>query len=359
MFLGDGANGTDYDFCDVLPASLSGSVADCLAGVPLSGVTVRLFDTNGNVLETTKTDNQGNYQFTNLTPGEVYGVDEILPPGYVHNDEDVGSAGGVIVNDAITQIPLGDGVNGVNYNFCDIRPASLSGSVADCLAGVPLSGVTVQLLDAGDNVIKTTTTDTQGNYQFTNLTPGLVYGVAEILPAGYLHNDEDVGSAGGVIVNDTITQIPLGDGVDGVNYDFCDIRPASLSGNVSDCLVGVPLSGVTVELLDAGGNVIRTTTTDTQGNYQFTTLTPGLTYGVAEILPAGYIHNDETVGSRRRRHCERRNSSRPTRRRRQRSPLRFLRYPSGQHQWPGGRLHCRYLVVRRHRAVARCEWQGD
>jgi len=297
VLLGDGVNAIGYNFCDVLPASLSGSVADCLAGIPLSGVTVQLLDANGNVLKTTTTNDQGNYQFTDLKPGEVYGVDEILPPGYVHNDETVGSAGGVIVNDTITQIPLGDGVNGVNYDFCDIRPASLSGNVSDCLVGMPLSDVTVQLLDATGNVIKTTTTDDEGNYDFTGLTPGQTYGVAEILPAGYIHNDETVGSAGGVIVNDEILQVPLGDGVNGVNYDFCDIRPASLSGNVADCLAGIPLSGVTVQLLDATGNVIKTTTTDDQGNYDFTNLTPGQTYGVDEILPAGYIHNDETVGS--------------------------------------------------------------
>ena len=295
--LGDGVNATGYDFCDILPASLSGSVADCLAGVPLSGVTVQLLDANGDVLKTTTTDDQGNYTFTNLKPGQTYGVDEILPPGYVHNDETVGSVGGIIVNDTITQIPLGDGVNGVNYDFCDIRPASLSGSVADCLAGVPLSGVTVQLLNADGNVIKTTTTDDQGNYSFTNLTPGQTYGVDEILPPGYVHNDETVGSAGGVIVNDAIVDVPLGDGVNGINYDFCDIRPASLSGNVADCLAGVPLSGVTVQLLDTQGNVLESTTTNAQGNYEFTNLTPGKVYAVAEILPAGYIHNDETVGS--------------------------------------------------------------
>ncbi len=79
--------------------------------------------------------------------------------------------------------------------------------MADCLAGVPLSGVTVQLLDANGNVIKTTTTDEEGKYDFSGLTPGQIYGVNEILPPGYIHNDETVGSAGGVIVNDTITQV--------------------------------------------------------------------------------------------------------------------------------------------------------
>ena len=295
--LGDGVNAVGYDFCDVLPASLSGNVDDCLAGVPLSGVTVQLLDANGGVLKTTTTDGAGDYQFTGLTPGLVYGVSEILPTGYLHNDETVGSVGGVIVNDAIVQVPLGDGVNAVGYDFCDVLPASLSGNVDDCLAGVPLSGVTVQLLDANGGVLKTTTTDGAGDYQFTGLTPGLVYGVSEILPTGYLHNDETVGSVGGVIVNDAIVQVPLGDGVNAVGYDFCDVLPASLSGNVDDCLAGVPLSGVTVQLLDANGGVLKTTTTDGAGDYQFTGLTPGLVYGVSEILPTGYLHNDETVGS--------------------------------------------------------------
>ena len=88
------------------------------------------------------------------------------------------------------------GRTATDYNFCDVRPASIAGNVSDCLANQPLSGVTVQLLDAQGNVIGTTTTNAQGNYQFTNLTPGRVtYGVSEILPSGYMHNDEDVGTA--------------------------------------------------------------------------------------------------------------------------------------------------------------------
>ena len=105
-------------------------------------------------------------------------MSEILPAGYVHNDETLGNDGGSIVSDAFTGVTIGDGVNAVGYNFCDIRPASLSGSVADCVAGVPLSGVTVQLLDSEGNILTTTTTDSQGNYQFTGLTPDKTYTAA-------------------------------------------------------------------------------------------------------------------------------------------------------------------------------------
>jgi 5-hydroxyisourate hydrolase-like protein (transthyretin family) len=303
--LGDGVNGVNYDFCDVLPGSISGNVADCLVGMPLSGVTVQLFDANGNILKTTTTNDQGNYDFTGLMPDQTYGVAEILPPGYIHNDETVGSAGGAIINDEILNIPIGDGVNSVNNDFCDIRPASISGSVADCIAGVPLSGVTVQLLDANNKVIETTTTDGQGDYSFTNLKPGQVYGVSEILPTGYVHNDETVGSVGGNIVNYAIVDVPLGDGVNAVNYDFCDVLPGSISGKVWDDTNGncsfqpgvdIPLAGVKIDLINSQGTVVATTTTDAQGDYMFSNLLPN-TYTVHEHVPTGYEADMDTVGT--------------------------------------------------------------
>ena len=196
-------------------------------------------------------------------------------------------------------MPLGDGVNATAYNFCDVLPASISGSVADCLAGQPLSGVTVELLNSTGTVLKTTTTNSSGNYQFTGLLPGVTYGVEQLLPAGYMNHETDAGSAGGTVSADvdSITQVSLADGAAATAYNFCDVLPASISGNVGDCQVGIPLAGVTVELLNANGTVLKTTTTDTSGNYQFTGLMPGVVYGVEQVLPNGYLNNDAWAGS--------------------------------------------------------------
>jgi uncharacterized surface anchored protein len=299
--LGDGTQATAYNFCDVRPASLSGAVADCLTDQPLAGVTVQLLDTSGNVLQTTTTNSQGDYQFNNLTPGLVYGVSQVLPAGYMNNDAWAGSAGGIVAanDNSIAQVSLGDGVNAVSYNFCDVKPTSIAGSVADCLTDTPLAGVTVQLLDANNNILQTTTTNAQGAYQFTNLKPGEVYGVAEILPAGYMNNDTEAGSAGGTVAANllSITQVALGDGVNATGYDFCDVRPATISGDVADCLANTPLSGVTVQLLDVNGNVLQTTTTNESGDYQFTNLKPGVTYGVRQLLPTGYLDHAAEAGS--------------------------------------------------------------
>src|SRR2546422_4934127 len=90
IVLGSGSAGIHYDFCEILPASISGKVwndtnGDCLfqpqTDLPLSGVQIDLRNSDGEVIATTSTDAQGNYKFDNLTPG-TYSVFEHQPAGY-------------------------------------------------------------------------------------------------------------------------------------------------------------------------------------------------------------------------------------------------------------------------------------
>ena len=72
MSLGDGVAATAYNFCDVQPVGISGFVEVDTTGhpttatnlQPLAGVTVNLLDSNGNVIATTTTDQNGFYSFT-------------------------------------------------------------------------------------------------------------------------------------------------------------------------------------------------------------------------------------------------------------------------------------------------------
>ena len=57
---------------------------------------------------------------------------------------------------------------------------------------------------------------------------------------------------------------------------------------------GIP--GVTVKLLNSGGNVIATTTTNSSGNYSFTNLSPS-TYQVQFVLPSGYVYTKYLQGT--------------------------------------------------------------
>ena len=302
-----------------LPSSLSGTVKVQTtpdwdtnpADPPVSGVEVELLDSTGAVLQTTTTDADGNYEFNNLLPG-VYTIQDVQPNGYFPGNVSVGSESGLPSgSNAITAINLGPNRNGTRYDFGVLAPSDVSGyvkieptaesSVADSDPG--LSGVTLELFDANNHLVGTTSTDANGYYAFQNLMPG-TYQVHEVAPTGYFAGQDQVGSLGGTLSSwNDITAIPLA-GIDGHDYNFSVTPPNSLSGYVkvettSDWWsnpADPPLAGVTIELFDSSNNLVATTVTNTNGYYAFANLYPD-TYTVREIQPAGYSLGDNHVGS--------------------------------------------------------------
>jgi protocatechuate 3,4-dioxygenase beta subunit len=341
-----GDDSINNNFGETVPASISGYVyydADNngvfdYGETGISGVTVTLLDANGNSTGSTAvTDNNGYYKIDNLAPG-TYSLAETQPDGYLDGLDAAGSAGGVAQNpgDLISSITLAGGVNATDYDFGEILPASISGKVfADSNnnnqfdSGEPLlAGVTVYLLDQSKTRIAVTQTDENGEYYFTDLSPG-VYGVEEIQPDGYFEGADYVGSVGGTLDGvDRIIDVTLGPGVNGIHYDFSEIQSATISGyvfqdgaaiqvNKGDPTPYIPslrngvltaddtrLAGIKLQLCDgsgypledANGNYI-TTVTDANGYYKFTGLEPG-DYSVIATIPDGYVAGVDTAGSK-------------------------------------------------------------
>ena len=106
-----------------------------------------------------------------------------------------------------------------------------------------IAGVTLYLMDAdGNHVLDANgnpifaTTDSAGNYSFTDLTPG-TYGVQEIQPGGYVSVGDTPGMVNGaqdgqVIDVDNLGSINLGYGDDSVGNNFAETKYASISGYV-------------------------------------------------------------------------------------------------------------------------------
>lgn len=316
-------------FIDLVPeplGSIKGNVhadydGDCLVdpGEPLlQGVTIQLLDAQGNVLRTTLTDVNGNYEFLDLDAG-TYGVREIQPTGYFNGGTLPGTINGTTVGisntpNVIESIQLTSGQNGVDYNFCE-KFGSISGRVHAEHDGdlvyeqgeVLIGGVTVELLNAQGNVIATTTTDANGEYLFDRLLQG-TYSVLEIQPTDYFDSGDKVGTVGGVLsgvntTNDRLDQIQLVADRHGIRYDFVE-KYGSLRGNVhddrnGDCILNngeQGIAGVRMELLDANGNLIAVTHTDADGNYVFDQLKRGV-YTIREIQPVGYFDGGDHIGT--------------------------------------------------------------
>jgi protocatechuate 3,4-dioxygenase beta subunit len=340
--------GINYDFGELLPASVSGYVyVDAHNnGVfgpgdpPLADQQLTLLDSQGNTVGTTVTDSSGYYSFTGLLPG-TYSVSLAQPAGYYEGVDTAGTIDGVQVGTAhdpgnlIDGVALGCDQAGINYNFGELLPATISGVVfvdnngTGTLAAndTLLPNVTVYLLDASGNQLASTTTNASGQYAFTDLLPG-TYGTQDVEPAGYLTGGDLVGSAGGTTSGpNEILGAQLGSGAAGTDYDFYVVPPATISGYVfqdgpplvlaQDAAVPyIPsvrdgkltasdprLSGVVMQLCDATGYPLKnaqgnliTTTTDANGYYQFTNLSPGQ-YSVVETQPAGYTPGVDTAGS--------------------------------------------------------------
>lgn len=344
--LGD-TEATGYDFKEVRPASIHGNVyhdenndgvfdsneqgiADVLIQVTRvgakDGVTNDPFADMDPVF--VRTNEDGAYWVDSLPPG-IYEVVEInnYPPGqdplatFVDGKDSTGTVDGVTNgvrgNDQFTQIELCADDHGEEYNFGELRNASISGYVSVDVPGQsklspddpnfePIAGVTIQLFDENNELVAETVTDETGNYTFDELAPG-TYSVVEVQPNAFSDGGDVVGTVDGQTVgtstNDRFDGIVLGSGDEAVNYNFCEHDLASIKGTVyhdrnnngiqDEGEEGI--AGVVIELFDKDGNLIQTTTTDENGDYCFDDLPPG-DYLLREQQPDGFDDGIDTVG---------------------------------------------------------------
>jgi hypothetical protein len=103
----------------------------------IGGVTVTLTGTDflGNAVNLSgQTDNDGAYVFLNLLPG-TYAITETQPAGYGQGTDAVGTAGGSLSGTDQFSVPLGVGVNGLNYNFGE-RPTATGPVQKGQVAGI-------------------------------------------------------------------------------------------------------------------------------------------------------------------------------------------------------------------------------
>jgi hypothetical protein len=350
IVLPDGQAGVDYDFGELQPASVSGTVyVDAndngvldAGEAPIGGVTVKLTGTDdlGNAvsLTTTTAAADGSYSFTNLRPSGAagYTLTETQPAGFLDGKNAVGTVNGAAdgslagpIVDTITAIRLNSGDAGVGYNFGELQPASLAGVVFVDLNndGVqqsnepPLPHVTITLTgtdDLGASVSLTTSSATDGSYHFTNLRPG-TYTLTETPPGYFALGKTVVGSLGGTAGSTSVVGVTVTSGAAGAGYNFTLLPPASISGRVfadfnND---GVPdgpdfgIAGATVVLTSSdasgnggnggnngsGGNGVQfITTTAADGSFRFDGLAPG-TYTITDFISGGFFVGKSVVGS--------------------------------------------------------------
>ena len=193
---------------EVIPAQLSGHVFhdrndngtrdEGEEGIAQS--TIRLIPVKTVVAQaevTTTTDGDGQYAFRDIAPGTYRILQVQQPADYLDGQESLGQVdlgvAGTAVDDAFEDIRLLGGARGIDYDFGELLPVSIRGSVhltdefGNCVdnadSAEAVAGVEIQLLDALGQVLDRTFTDDRGDYVFEGLPPG-TYRVREITPEG-------------------------------------------------------------------------------------------------------------------------------------------------------------------------------
>jgi len=324
----------ENNFAEIQPSNIQGFVYHDLnangfrdAGEPgIPGVTIQLTGINdlGQTVQLqVLTGSDGFYRFTNLRPGS-YNLQQIQPQQYLDGRDTIAPLDGlsaqslgILGNDSVSLISLGQGTTYGNYNFGEVLPTSLQGYVfLDAnLNGIRdsgesgVSGVTIRLSgtdDLGNNVQLSTTTLADGTFAFTNLRPG-TYTISKVQPPGYLDGETQIGSAGGVLAANGVGQIVLNSGTSATGYSFALVTPGRLGGGVYHDANnngrwdpnerGISDVKIILTSTDYRGNYVQVEQkTDASGRFLFDNLAPG-TYAIYEVQPDGYLDGKDTLGS--------------------------------------------------------------
>ncbi|NHQ90128.1 SdrD B-like domain-containing protein [Janthinobacterium lividum] len=284
------------------------------AGV--GGVKVNLYNEQGAVVASATTDASGNYLFSNLVPGNYY-LGFVPPAGYGFTKADIGGyATDSDVNPATgfttTWAALKSGETQMDWDagLVKLNTASIGDRVWEDKnyngvqeAGeLGVAGVKVNLLNAYNQVIATTTTNASGNYLFSELAAGS-YKVEVIRPSGFYYTKANVGVDTADSDVDVSTGrsglINLAAGQNDMSWDAGIYRKASLGDKVwrdadHDGVQDYNEAGIAnikVQLYSGSGVLLATTYTNAYGNYLFSNLDPGsysLKFDKSGVYHAGY-----------------------------------------------------------------------
>ncbi|MCK5528931.1 MAG: carboxypeptidase regulatory-like domain-containing protein, partial [Kiritimatiellae bacterium] len=279
----------------------------------LVGITVDLYDTNGNVVASVETGVRGYYFFGNLPDG-VYtvAVDTVTLPAGVTNSVD--PDGGLDSRSAVTI--SGGSVNlDQDFAYTVVTPNGISGTIwedvdADGTLATNefsrIAGITVMLVDSNGNAVATDVTDANGDYEFSGLPDG-TYSVDvtddDNLLDGYWHSD---GTNNAVDNNsqDDPYEVTVSGGQTNITADFGYFVYGARIGNwvwydnddndiQSTGDTGIASHPLTLEIGYGAITTTVVTVTDAGGYYGFYGLlldesNADITYKLTTPIPDGY-----------------------------------------------------------------------
>jgi len=250
---------------------IAGTVTDDGTGSPLEGVYISACSDMAMYCGSATTDALGDYSVVGLPEASDYRVYASIA-GYLteyHFDADWSSA-------TFVAVPAS---GSITVDFGLTVEATLSGTVTAGDTGLPLQNVSVSACPNIGGSCGWATTDSNGDYQVTNLPAGsyrLQFSNTGDYASQYYPGTSDYNSA---------TYVSVTSGNDTGGVDIALPAAGKIAGTVTADDTGLPLQNISVNACPTFGGMCGGATTDVDGNYLISGLSEGAYY--VEIYSAG------------------------------------------------------------------------
>jgi 5-hydroxyisourate hydrolase-like protein (transthyretin family) len=255
---------------------ISGTVTDGTSGQPMENVGVTVYDSGDDYVESTDTAANGTYTLTGLVTSGSYVV-QFSPPG------SSGDAGEFYTGKESVEtgspVSVTEGATTANINAALPKGAILSGAVTYGPTGGPLAGVDVSIYDSAGNLVESTFTQPDGTWSQPNLLAGTYkVGFSTSVNLAFQYYN-----AVGTIAAANVVTATAGQTTGSLNAVLAP--GGTMTGTVTDAVTKAVVPGVEVELLDAKGDFLNSTSTLPNGSYTMTGIPSGTYY--VEFVPNG------------------------------------------------------------------------
>jgi len=267
------------------PGSISGAVTDKSSGAGLPAM-VAVYSWNGALLQSVSTTAAtGAYVVTGL-PAGVYFARTMVSPGLNYVDEAYRSVSCVPCAGITTTTPI-EVASGetVTINFPLSAGGSIAGTVTD-QSSAGIGNVAVKVAASSGVFVKTAASDGSGAWVVRGLPPGTYFARTDVSSAGnYLDEAyNDIPCAPFCPPLTTTTPVSVGFGTT-TGIDFALSPGGSINGIVTNAASASPVAGVTIQISDSNGVLVKEVATDAAGAYVARGLGPGTYHAQTRVPP--------------------------------------------------------------------------
>ena len=287
VFVTAGSTTSGINFALTQGGRISGRITNAATSAPLTGVTVRIYNSLGELVTSINSNSAGTYTTGSVLPTGTYYARTASSQGLLTQAySGIDCTACTPTLGAPIAVTAGSTTTGVDFALT--AGGRISGTVTDADTGAPLSEALVQIFAPGGGVIVSVRTNSIGFYTSqVGLATGRYY-VASLRPGGY---EGQVYSNIACAPCDVTTGIPVsvtaGSITTGINFALR--KRGRISGTITDAATSAPLANVLVEILNSSGDQLSGGITNISGNYTTLAELPSGTYYARTFNTPGYV----------------------------------------------------------------------